>query len=78
MRSRQRADLAGVSPERAPQLLAGALVAEAAFDLIGVSEALVGPWALREGIILRRLDATGPATGVNDPGVPVRAAVGAN
>ncbi|MGI4893545.1 MAG: hypothetical protein ACRYF3_00330 [Janthinobacterium lividum] len=53
----QRAELPGVSAERAPQLLAGALVAEAAFELLGVEEALVCPWALREGIILRRLDA---------------------
>nr|WP_218885685.1 Ppx/GppA family phosphatase [Kineococcus aurantiacus] len=57
MTCKQRADLPGVSVERAPQLLAGALVAEAAFELLGVEEALVGPWALREGIILRRLDA---------------------
>jgi exopolyphosphatase / guanosine-5'-triphosphate,3'-diphosphate pyrophosphatase len=59
MRVKQRADLPGVSEERAPQVLAGALVAEAAFELLGVEEALVCPWALREGIILRRLDAIG-------------------
>jgi exopolyphosphatase/guanosine-5'-triphosphate,3'-diphosphate pyrophosphatase len=46
-----------VSEERAPQLLAGALVAEATLDLLGVAEAVVCPWALREGIILRRFDA---------------------
>ncbi|PRY15989.1 exopolyphosphatase [Kineococcus rhizosphaerae] len=57
MTCEQRAGLPGVSAERAPQLLAGALVAEAAFELLGVEEALVGPWALREGLILRRLDA---------------------
>ncbi|WP_432510322.1 Ppx/GppA family phosphatase [Kineococcus sp. SYSU DK001] len=57
MTFKQRAELPGVSEERAPQLLAGALVAEAAFELLGVEEALVCPWALREGIILRRLDA---------------------
>lgn len=59
MSTAQRAGLSGVSDERAPQLLAGALVAEAAFELLGVEEALVCPWALREGLILRRLDAIG-------------------
>ena len=41
---------------RAPQLLAGAIVAEAVMDLLGVDEVQVCPWALREGVILRRLD----------------------
>ncbi|WP_171172379.1 Ppx/GppA phosphatase family protein [Streptomyces sp. I05A-00742] len=52
----QRAALPGVSAGRAPQLLAGALVAEAAMDLFGVDEVELCPWALREGVILRRLD----------------------
>jgi exopolyphosphatase/guanosine-5'-triphosphate,3'-diphosphate pyrophosphatase len=51
-----RADLPGVSPDRAGQLLGGALVAEAALDLLDVYELTICPWALREGIILRRLD----------------------
>lgn len=41
---------------RAKQLLAGAIVAEAAIDLFESEVADVSPWALREGIILRRLD----------------------
>lgn len=53
----KRAELAGVSVKRAPQLLAGALVAEAAMDLLGIEEVSICPWALREGVILRRLDA---------------------
>jgi exopolyphosphatase/guanosine-5'-triphosphate,3'-diphosphate pyrophosphatase len=57
MTSAERAALPGVSPKRAPQLLAGALVADAVMDLLGVAELLICPWALREGIILRRLDA---------------------
>ena len=73
MRVKQRAELAGVSAERASQVLAGALVAEAAFELLGVEEALVCPWALREGIILRRLDAIGSRDGLGDG---VRAAAG--
>ncbi len=45
-----------MSEGRAPQLPAGAIVADAAMDLLGVTEAAVCPWALREGVILRRLD----------------------
>ena len=45
-----------MSPDRAGQLLGGALVAEAALDLLDVDELTICPWALREGIILRRLD----------------------
>ena len=45
------------SPRAGPrQLLAGALVAEGAMDLFGVEELEICPWALREGVILRRLD----------------------
>lgn len=52
----ERASLPGVSAGRSAQLLAGALVAEGALDLLEVDVAQVCPWALREGIILRRLD----------------------
>ena len=52
-----RAQLAGVSRSRAPQLAAGAIVADATMDLFGLRELEVCPWALREGVILRRLDA---------------------
>ncbi|MEV4973441.1 Ppx/GppA phosphatase family protein [Streptomyces scopuliridis] len=52
----QRAALPGVSDGRSSQLLAGALVAEAAMDLFGAGSVEICPWALREGIILRRLD----------------------
>jgi exopolyphosphatase/guanosine-5'-triphosphate,3'-diphosphate pyrophosphatase len=45
-----------VSSARAPQLPAGAIVADAAMDLFGVDELEICPWALREGVILRRLD----------------------
>ncbi|MFC9223336.1 Ppx/GppA family phosphatase [Streptomyces hygroscopicus] len=56
MSTRERAELPGVSEGRAGQLPAGALVAEAAMDLFGVDELEICPWALREGVILRRLD----------------------
>ncbi|MET8565293.1 Ppx/GppA phosphatase family protein [Streptomyces flaveolus] len=57
----QRAELPGVPEGRAGQLLAGALVAEGAMDLFGVEELEICPWALREGVILRRLDHMGSA-----------------
>ncbi|MFC6882006.1 MULTISPECIES: Ppx/GppA phosphatase family protein [Actinomadura] len=56
MPASERADLPGVSERRVPQLPAGAIVADAAMDLFGISELEVCPWALREGVILRRLD----------------------
>ncbi|MEU6097592.1 Ppx/GppA phosphatase family protein [Streptomyces sp. NPDC047079] len=56
MTAEERADLPGVSEGRAGQLLAGALVAEGTMDLFGVETLEICPWALREGVILRRLD----------------------
>jgi exopolyphosphatase/guanosine-5'-triphosphate,3'-diphosphate pyrophosphatase len=56
MTAKERAALPGVSAGRAPQLLAGAVVAEAAMDLLGVQRLQIAPWALREGVILERLD----------------------
>lgn len=50
------AELDGVSPSRAHQLVAGAVVADAAMHALGVKQLEIGPWALREGVILRRLD----------------------
>jgi exopolyphosphatase / guanosine-5'-triphosphate,3'-diphosphate pyrophosphatase len=52
----ERAELPGVSQVRAPQLAAGAIVADAAMDLFDLPELEICPWALREGVILRRLD----------------------
>jgi exopolyphosphatase / guanosine-5'-triphosphate,3'-diphosphate pyrophosphatase len=56
MSADQRAELSGVSLVRAPQLAAGALVADAAMDLLGLAELEICPWALREGVLLRRID----------------------
>jgi exopolyphosphatase / guanosine-5'-triphosphate,3'-diphosphate pyrophosphatase len=56
MTVKERAELPGVSPGRAPQLLAGALVAESAMDILGVPRLEIAPWALREGVILERID----------------------
>ena len=52
----ERAKLPGVSEGRAGQLIAGAIVAEAAMDLLEISELVICPWALREGVILDKLD----------------------
>jgi exopolyphosphatase / guanosine-5'-triphosphate,3'-diphosphate pyrophosphatase len=60
MTAAERASLPGVSHGRAPQLVAGAIVADAAMDLFGLAELEICPWALREGVILRRLDALPP------------------
>jgi exopolyphosphatase/guanosine-5'-triphosphate,3'-diphosphate pyrophosphatase len=50
------AELEGVSPSRAHQLVAGAVVAEATMRALGIHQLEICPWALREGVILRRLD----------------------
>ena len=55
----ERAELPGVSRLRAPQMVAGAIVADAAMDLFHLTELEVCPWALREGVILRRMDSFG-------------------
>ncbi|MCN9241692.1 Ppx/GppA family phosphatase [Streptomyces sp. RY43-2] len=60
MTAAERSDLPGVSAGRAGQLLAGALVAEGVMDLFDVEVLEICPWALREGVILRRLDHMGP------------------
>jgi exopolyphosphatase/guanosine-5'-triphosphate,3'-diphosphate pyrophosphatase len=52
----ERSRLPGVSPSRANQLVAGALVAQSAMELLDLEVLEICPWALREGIILRRLD----------------------
>ncbi len=50
------ADLPGVSASRAHQIVAGALVADAVMELFDLPGLEICPWALREGIILERLD----------------------
>ena len=55
----ERARLPGVSEGRAPQMVAGAIVADAVMDLMDVERLEICPWALREGVILKRLDNLG-------------------
>jgi exopolyphosphatase/guanosine-5'-triphosphate,3'-diphosphate pyrophosphatase len=59
------AQMDGVSPDRAHQLLAGAVVAEETMIHLGLDRVDICPWALREGVILRRLD-----TLASDSGTP--------
>lgn len=54
--AKERAKLPGVSSRRAPQLLAGALVASTTMSLLEIDELQICPWALREGVILARQD----------------------
>ncbi|WP_431709990.1 Ppx/GppA phosphatase family protein [Glutamicibacter uratoxydans] len=52
----QRAELPGVSHVRAPQMLAGAIVAIEAMKALKIKQLQICPWALREGLMLRRFD----------------------
>jgi exopolyphosphatase/guanosine-5'-triphosphate,3'-diphosphate pyrophosphatase len=56
MSTEEIAHLPGVSPDRAHQVVAGAFVASAVLDIFDLTELEICPWALREGIILDRLD----------------------
>jgi exopolyphosphatase/guanosine-5'-triphosphate,3'-diphosphate pyrophosphatase len=56
MSDAERRRLPGVSPDRSHQLLAGALVADAVMSIFDLEGLEICPWALREGIILERLD----------------------
>ncbi|MFB9356690.1 Ppx/GppA phosphatase family protein [Actinoplanes nipponensis] len=67
MASADLATLSGVSAARAHQLVAGALVAGAAMRALDIQELTICPWALREGVILRRLDSLGGPTAVRRP-----------
>ncbi|GHE06252.1 hypothetical protein GCM10010339_45670 [Streptomyces alanosinicus] len=49
----ERARLPGISAPRAAQSLAGAVVGHTALKLMGLRGAVVSPWAIREGVLLR-------------------------
>ncbi|WP_433175524.1 Ppx/GppA phosphatase family protein [Actinoallomurus sp. CA-150999] len=53
--SEECARLRGVSRTRARHILAGAIVADEIMSALGLSRLEICPWALREGIALRRL-----------------------
>ncbi len=78
MTAADRAELEGVSSDRSQQLVAGALVAEASMRALSLDTLEICPWALREGLILRKLDtdmnggprakcSPGPAAGSGKP-----------
>lgn len=56
MTAADRAELEGISADRSHQIVAGALVAEAGMRALGLEKIEICPWALREGVILHRLD----------------------
>jgi exopolyphosphatase/guanosine-5'-triphosphate,3'-diphosphate pyrophosphatase len=56
MEHSKRASLPGVSSSRATQIVAGAIVAQKAMETFGIEMLTQCPWALREGIVLQRLD----------------------
>ena len=56
MEHAQRAALPGVSNSRAVQIVAGAMVAQKTMESLGIEKITQCPWALREGIVLQRLD----------------------
>jgi exopolyphosphatase / guanosine-5'-triphosphate,3'-diphosphate pyrophosphatase len=56
MSAQDLAELEGVSASRSHQLVAGALVVQATMRALAVEEMDLCPWALREGVILRKLD----------------------
>lgn len=56
MTAADRAELEGISSDRSHQIVAGALVAEASMRALGLEQIEICPWALREGVILRRID----------------------
>lgn len=56
MNNKERSELPGVSPNRALQIVAGAIVAYSALSKLELDEIEICPWALREGIVLKWLD----------------------
>ena len=56
MTYKSRAELPGVSTSRAAQIVAGAIVARSVMATLDIDRVEICPWALREGIVLRRLD----------------------
>jgi exopolyphosphatase/guanosine-5'-triphosphate,3'-diphosphate pyrophosphatase len=69
MTTADRAELEGVSAERAPQIVAGALVAEASMRVLSIEAVDICPWALRDGLILRKLDSEADGTSLVDSSV---------
>ena len=56
MTAADRAELEGINADRSHQIVAGALVAEAAMRALNLDKLEICPWALSEGVILKRID----------------------
>ncbi|KAA1428310.1 Ppx/GppA phosphatase family protein [Nocardioides antri] len=65
MTPEELAALPGVSPSRTHQIVPGALVAEACMDIFDLEALEICPWALREGVILERIDKLGSDVGAD-------------
>jgi exopolyphosphatase/guanosine-5'-triphosphate,3'-diphosphate pyrophosphatase len=79
----ERAQLPGISAPRAAQSLAGAVVGHTALKLMGLRRAVVCPWAIREGVLLRYIEdgaewwtdvTENPDTAAPAPAAPLRIA----
>lgn len=64
MSKSELAALPGVSPSRTHQIVPGALVAEACMDIYHLDELEICPWAMREGVILERIDRLAVVNGI--------------
>lgn len=54
--AQRRSQLRGISEQRSPQIVAGAIVAREAMTALNIDCVEICPWALREGIVLRHLE----------------------
>lgn len=52
-----RQELPGITADRSFQIVAAAVVLNAAMELLDIAELEVSPWALREGVLLRYIEA---------------------
>lgn len=52
-----RQELPGITPDRTFQIVAGAVVLHTAMRTLDIDELEVSPWALREGVLLRYIEA---------------------
>lgn len=51
-----RQELPGITPDRTFQITAGAVVLHEAMTALDIEELEISPWALREGVLLRRIE----------------------
>lgn len=61
--SEKRAAIKGLEPHRADTIVAGAILVQVLMERLGFSEFVLSPDALREGLVLDRLDRRDPSPG---------------